>query len=260
MPLAKRYQIVKALTADRANRPLANGVRLRGSHRRLQNVQPQSFDGVIEWARELAVAIADQEPVRMIRWNGFPQLLQCPFGGWILGHVAVKNPAGRMLDYHEDVEHLEHCRDDREKVACNDRLGVVPDESHPPLIGSPPIRPVDGSPRHVLANRTRRYADPELEQELIGDSLLTPSHVFDSHAADQGPKLGRQRRSPGSGLELPEEPKALAMPGDQRRGFDDDERVAPIECLRQPNESRPSPVIRPPWLYVSFPEQRQLLP
>src|SRR5690606_15826042 len=79
VPLAKRYQIVKALTADRANRPLANGVRLRGSHRRLQNVQPQSFDGVIEWARELAVAIADQEPVRMIRWNGFPQLLQCPF-------------------------------------------------------------------------------------------------------------------------------------------------------------------------------------
>ena len=102
---------------------------------------------------------------------------------------------------------------------------MIPHKCHPALVRAPAIRPVVSPRRPVLANRARRHADPQFEQQLVGDSLLTPCQVFPSHPANQGLEFGRQRRSPGPGLELPEEPKALPMPADQRRRFDDDERV-----------------------------------
>jgi hypothetical protein len=77
VPLAERNQIIQALSADRANRPLTNGVRLRGSHWRLQNSQAQSSDGCIELTGKFGVAVTKQEPVRVIGRDGFPELLQC---------------------------------------------------------------------------------------------------------------------------------------------------------------------------------------
>lgn len=44
VPLAKRDQIVKALAPDRADRALAQTVRLRRSDWRLQNLQSQAPD------------------------------------------------------------------------------------------------------------------------------------------------------------------------------------------------------------------------
>jgi hypothetical protein len=47
---AERTMRPRALAPDRTDGPLSNGIRLRGSRWRLQNLQAQLFDGFIEVA------------------------------------------------------------------------------------------------------------------------------------------------------------------------------------------------------------------
>jgi hypothetical protein len=39
--------------------------------------------------------------------------------------------------------------------------------------------------RHVFAHRSRRDADSELDQQLIGNSLLAPQGILGGHPANQ---------------------------------------------------------------------------
>lgn len=77
VPLAERDHVVQAFAPERADHALANGIRPGGSHWGLENFQAQPPDGLVELARELGVSVADQESVRMIRRNGFPELQKC---------------------------------------------------------------------------------------------------------------------------------------------------------------------------------------
>ena len=73
--------------------------------------------------------VVDDEPVGMVRWYSFAQLLEGPGGSWMRGHVKVNKPARSVFYNHKHVKQLEsRARDDAE-VAGNNRLGVVLEKS-----------------------------------------------------------------------------------------------------------------------------------
>ena len=75
---------------------------------------------------EDAVAIVDKVSIRIPAADGFAQLLQRPGCGWMLGDVEVHQPTRAVLDQHQDIEQAKRCRHGDEKVAGDDRLGVIP--------------------------------------------------------------------------------------------------------------------------------------
>ena len=75
----------------------------------------------------------------------FPQLLNDPFRGRVLGHVEVQDFPAPVLDDEETVEELEGHRRHHEKVEGRDHLTVVVQESKPPLT------------RVTMAENGRRY-------------------------------------------------------------------------------------------------------
>src|SRR5215831_6697075 len=95
-------------------------------------------------------------------------------------------PPCTVLDDDEHVEHPERLCDGNEEIARQYRLGVILQEGRPALIATKlPGRPL----RHVLSDRPRRYADPELEPQLVCNALFTPRYVLNSHTPDQSPKF-----------------------------------------------------------------------
>jgi hypothetical protein len=120
MLLAQRNQKIEAFSSNRADRPLADPVRLRNADGRLENLQVQTPDGFVEPERELGISVADREAIRMISGDSFPELLPSPISRRMPRHIAVEDPPSRVFDDDEDVENLE-CRGyDREEVAGND--------------------------------------------------------------------------------------------------------------------------------------------
>lgn len=155
MPATEWNQEIEACSANRADRPLADAVRLRSPDWRLENLQTQAPDGFVEPGRKLGVSIADQETIRMISRDDFPELLPSPIGCGMLGHIEVENPPSRMLDDDKDVKNLERRGYGREKVAGNDDFGMIPNERRPPLVGNPSAGSAAWTLRHVLADRAR---------------------------------------------------------------------------------------------------------
>jgi len=103
MLLAQRNQKIEAFSANRADRPLTVAVRLRNPDGRLENHQAETPDGLVEPTRKLGVSVADQEAIRMISRDGFPELLPSPIGRGMPRHIEVQNPPSRMLDDDEDI-------------------------------------------------------------------------------------------------------------------------------------------------------------
>jgi hypothetical protein len=55
-------------------------------------------DRFVEPARKLGVSVADQEPIRMISRDDFPELLASPIGRGMPRHIEVENSPSRVLD------------------------------------------------------------------------------------------------------------------------------------------------------------------
>src|SRR5215472_18291091 len=119
--------------ATKAAESLAHRVRLWGPHRRTQNPYTQIGKTLVDILREDAVAIVDDEAVRMIARQGLPELLQRPFRRGMGSDVLVENLAGSDLHCNEDVEGSECGGDHHEEVASHHCLGVVVDEGQPAL-------------------------------------------------------------------------------------------------------------------------------
>jgi hypothetical protein len=82
----------------------------------------------------------------------------------------------------------------------------------------------------VLANRSWRHADGELEQKFVGDALLTPGWIRAIQLLDDLPEATRQRRTTAfSRLPSPEHPKGVPVPFDEGGWFHDYERLAPLK-------------------------------
>ena len=82
----------------------------------------------------------------------------------------------------------------------------------------------------VLAHAGLADVDAQLQQ-LAVNPRSAPEWVFTTYGANQLPHLFRHRRPPRltvSHLPGPEEAKALPVPADDRRGFDDKDAGLPV--------------------------------
>src|SRR5215831_10714679 len=97
-------QEVETFPTKAAAEWLAHRVRLGGPHRRTQNPYTQICKTLVDFLRGDAVAIVDDETIRMIARQSFPGLLQRPFRRGMGRDVVVENLAGSDLHDNEDVE------------------------------------------------------------------------------------------------------------------------------------------------------------
>ena len=86
------------------------------------------------------------------------------------------------------------------------------------------------STRHVLSHRARRHSDPELDEELMSDSLFAPADVRDRYLDDQLLELFWYRRTSfASRFPPPKQTKSFPVPSDERVRLHDDEGILPVE-------------------------------
>ena len=143
--------------------------------------------------------------------------------------VELKDAPSANFDDDKHIDQLKRGCYYNEEVARDDRFGMVPHECHPALLR---IWRTYGHFRHVASYCTRRNSNADFNQQFIGDASLTPRRIADGHFGDQLPQFNRHPRSAaGPGFPFPKQTKALAMPTNQRVGFDDDERILPIETI-----------------------------
>src|SRR5215831_11724549 len=133
MAFVEWNQEVETFATKAAAESLAHRVRLRGPHWRTQNPYTQIGKTLVDIRREDGVAIVDDETIRMIARQGFPELLHRPFRRGMGRDVLVDNLAGSDLHDNEDVEGTECGGDHHEEIASHHNLGVIVDEGQPAL-------------------------------------------------------------------------------------------------------------------------------
>jgi hypothetical protein len=99
----------------------SDGLDLQGSHSRgnLKSILP--------------VPVEDQKPGSRSERERFPQLLNGPQAGWVLGHVEVQDAPTVVADDEEAVEHAERDRRNGEEIHCGDRFPMVAQKREPTL-------------------------------------------------------------------------------------------------------------------------------
>src|SRR5262249_35082165 len=128
-------------------------------------------------------------------------------------------------------------RDDHEEVTRDDRLGMIADKGAPALrcraLAWPPVERL----RHVSTHGAGRHPQAQLQQQFIGNALLTPGRVVMSYLADEHLQLRRNWGSSGLRLPAPEKPKSLVMPANKSVWLHHGQRLTPVEPTAQPDQS-----------------------
>src|SRR5215831_4804753 len=183
MAFVEWNQEVETFATQTAAEPLAHRVRLGGPHRRPQNPYTQIGKTLVGIRRKDAVAVVDDEAVRMIARQGFPELLQRPFRRGMGSDVLVENLTGSDIHYNEDVEGTECGGDHHEEIASHNYLGMIVDEGQPALFR------VRRAHRTVIAKvfTDGAWGDPngQLQLQLVGDAFLTPGRILRGHLPDK---------------------------------------------------------------------------
>ena len=97
MTLVQRNQPVQAFAPNRANQSFAERVRLRRSHRRLEDRQTHRHDCPIDIVRVDAVVVVNEETMRFIAGHHHAELLDRPFRRRMFGHIPVADPSSANL-------------------------------------------------------------------------------------------------------------------------------------------------------------------
>jgi hypothetical protein len=84
MVLAERNHEVQTLPSHGTDQSLAIGIGLWRSDRCSHNLEAHVLNGLIDLRREDAVTVMDQEPIRVIAWDRFTELLGRPLPCWIV--------------------------------------------------------------------------------------------------------------------------------------------------------------------------------
>ena len=180
--LADRSYPVQTFPADRSDQPLAESVRLWSANRRFEDMDTQILNRRIQSFGKDRISVVNHELIGMIEAEKFSKLVKCPIGGWVRRDVEMDNSARTCLHGDENVQDPERDRDGYEEITRHDGLGMIQNESPPALIRNA-ARAV---PVQVLRNSSRRHLYPELQQQLIGNSLLTPCRILSIHLATCG--------------------------------------------------------------------------
>src|SRR5712691_6325864 len=161
MSVIQNDQPIQALTTDRADQPLAERIRLRASHRRLQHRQTHRRNRLVDGGGKDGVTVVDEKSLGLVAWHNRPELLDGPTGRGMLRHVPMHDPTRTHVQHYKYVQHAEARRDGDEEIAREHRAGMVADEGAPPLGRSAIVRAPTS--RHVTPDRARRHTNTKLE-------------------------------------------------------------------------------------------------
>jgi hypothetical protein len=186
-----------------------------------------------EGIAEDGIAVAQQIARKLVKGEGFSQLLSGPLGGWVGSHIAVENATPVMGQYQKHIENLETNGRHGKEVDGDQLLSVILQKC------APSLRRRFAAAHHVFAHAALSDIDAKLEQ-LSVDAECTPTRILAAHSADEMSDLAGNcgsSRLAKSDFPSPEETKALAMPGNDGLGLNDSQRGAPVA----PDGEQPDP-------------------
>jgi hypothetical protein len=133
------------------------------------------------------------------------------------GHIEVENATPVVGQHQKYVKDLEMDSGHREEIDGDQRLGVILQKC------APGLRRRFAAAHHVFADAALPDVDAEFEQFPV-DAGCTPTGILPAHVANQISDFARNERSSGLAaphLPGPEQPKAIAMPSNDRFWLDD---------------------------------------
>jgi hypothetical protein len=175
---------IEALAAQAADPTLGVGLRPWRPHRRPDHAKAVGAEHLVEAARELAVAVTDEEAYWLLplgeRHHEVACLLGDPALARIRNHTTKVPAAAAQLDEEQHVQPAQPDGVDGQEVADDDRRGLRArnaSSSAPPA--ATPARSCAGaeSPRRCSA-RARSRAD-----QLALDASIAPGRVLNARAA-----------------------------------------------------------------------------
>ena len=101
-------------------------------------------------------------------------------------------------------------------------------------------------------------SDPELDQQLIGNSLLAPERILYGHTSNQPAEFQRNGRTARPGLVAPQQTPSGAVPTDHRFRANDHQARAPGAPPREQGQARPRRGIDAPGFHAPLLEEREL--
>ena len=120
----------------------------------------------------------DHDAVRVIGRNGFAELLHGPLSRGICRDTNVKESATGMFNNHKDIQGAKRRRDCDTKVTGHDPLGMIAKKRCPALRVTARAWATDAVTRHIFPHRSRRHAQAELEQQFVGNTLLSLRRIL----------------------------------------------------------------------------------
>jgi hypothetical protein len=149
-------------------------------------------------------------------------------------HIHVQDTTHRVFHEYKDVEEPKGCRHHHTEVTGDDRLSMVADKG-PPALGRDAVVPTTVEVfGHILAHGTGRHAQAKLQEQFVGNPLLTPRWVVTGHPADERSLLRRDWGPSTGGFPPPEPPEPLAVLADERRRLDHGQGLPPSEPVGEP--------------------------
>src|SRR5882757_6847974 len=142
------------------------------------------------------------------------------------GDVTMNQAPALVLDHHKHVHQSEGRGYGDEEIAGDDPLSLQAQEGRPAPITS---RSTSRTPSKILVHGPGRHLNPELQQQLIGNPLLTPRRILIRNPTDQCLQLSGNRRSAGTGLEAPEQLPSRSVPTDQGLRTNDNQGIPPVK-------------------------------
>jgi len=217
---ADDQQPVEALPPQTADPALGVCSRLRRPHRRLDHTDALGAEDLVEVARELAVAVTDQEAgERSFIVESHQQVTR------LLAHpstVRIRADPGQMhatalkLDHEQDVEAPEKDGVDGEEVALEDARRLPAQKLRPAGLESP-RRGLDSLPPEDFPDgaASKRNTEPD---QLALDPPVSPAGVLARQTQDQLAHDVRRRRTTRTTTRIrPAARHQLAMPPQQPR-------------------------------------------
>ncbi len=133
MPLAEHDDMVQALTPQRANQALGEGVLPLAVRRGEDFLDAHALHAAPKLLTVDCIAVAEQiGRCRVVR-EGIDDLLGGPKGGGVLGHVEMDDPSTMVREHGENEEYAEACGRDREEVKGDKVADMIGEECPPSL-------------------------------------------------------------------------------------------------------------------------------
>jgi len=186
MALGERDQEVRAFAAKASAESFTYEICHGRPDRSSQDSHTQVRHSLVQFPREDAVPIMDQESIRMVTWKCLLELLQCPFRSRVGGDVVMENSSRSEFHDHEYAQGAESGCDDDEKVTRHDHLGMVVDEGQPTLLWIG--RAHRSAATQALLYGAGRDPDPEFQFAFVSDPFLAPRWILSGHFSDQLPQ------------------------------------------------------------------------